>query len=172
MRWRLQQGRGPSSWAIGWFGGGGWSHIDVFTPEGKLRGARSDVWGSVPAGYRDRPDNYDSNIVKYCVVSLLTTPAQEKAYWEFSDRCLGAPYDKRGILGFATGDRNFASKHDPDGDANPWFCSEQVQANCEYAKIFFPIGGDFQKVDPGDNYFEFAQRGAAFQTTLMSIQHG
>jgi hypothetical protein len=162
MRFRLQQGRGFNSSLIGWFGGGGYSHIDVYTPEGYLRGARSDTWGSVKPGYWDRPDNYDTNIIKYTIFTIPVTEAQEKLYWEFSNQCLGKPYDKRGILGFATGKRDW---HDP----NSWFCSEQVQANCQYATILKPIYEDAWKVDPGDNAFQFCQcSGVSWETTYLN----
>jgi hypothetical protein len=165
MRWRLQQGRGVISTAIGWFGGGGYSHIDVFTPAGMLRGSRSDVHviGGVtyPAGYIDRPEHYDdSNISRYTVFSLDVTPAQEAMYWEFSDAQLGKPYDQRGILGFAAGKRNWR-------DPKAWYCSEEVQANCEYATIFRKLPDELWRVDPGDNAFEFVQCGASWLTTEL-----
>jgi hypothetical protein len=161
MRWRLQQGRGLVSTSIGWFGGGGYSHIDVFTPDGLLRGARADVLAGIPAGYQDRPADYDNaNISRYTVFTLQVTPQQEKRYWEFSNQQLGKPYDKRGILGFAFGKRDWREE-------DSWYCSEEVQANCEYAGIFQPLPPELWRVDPGDNAFEFAQKGAAWQTTTL-----
>lgn len=159
MRWRIQQGKGLVSAGIGWFGGGGYSHIDVFTPAGFLRGSRSDIHLGIPAGYQDRPENYDDgNILRYTIFTLDVTPAQEAMYWEFSNRQLGKPYDKRGILGFTFGRRDW---REPDS----WYCSEEVQANCEYATIFRPLPPELWRVDPGDNAFEFIQAGASFQTT-------
>jgi hypothetical protein len=165
MRWRLQQGKGVASWSIGWFGGGGYSHIDVFTPAGMLRGARSDVHKGIPAGYEDRPFDYDDgNLLYYTIVTLAVTPAQEAMYWEFSNAQLHKPYDKRGIAGFAFGKRNW---RDPDS----WYCSEEVQANCEYATIFRRVPDDLWRIDPGDNAFEFVQCGASFLTTDLRIAH-
>jgi hypothetical protein len=159
VRWRLQQGRGFISRGIGWFGGG-YSHIDVYTPKGFLRGARSDVLCGVPAGYQDRPDNYDKNISQYTIFSLPVSPAQEAMYWEFSDRQLGKPYDKRGIAGFALGYRDWRS---PDS----WYCSEEVQANAEYGGIFRPLPAELWRVDPADNAFQLCALGASWQTTRL-----
>lgn len=164
MRWRLQQGRGFSSKLIGWFGGGGFSHIDVYTPAGLLRGARSDEhiinFVRYPAGYRDRPDNYDTNISGYTIFSLDVSAAQEAMYWEFSNAQLGKPYDARGILAFALGERNW---RDPDS----WFCSEEVQANAEYAGIFPPLYEAASRVDPGDIAFELCALKARWQTVRL-----
>lgn len=158
MRWQLVQGRELSSKLIGWFGGGGYSHVDVITPTGKLRGARSDIIGGAhKPGYFDRDWNYaQKDWIKRTVFTLDVTERQEKLYWEFSDKCIGAPYDKRGILGFATGKRDW---HDPAA----WFCSEQVYADCECAGIFNPMPEDAWKVDPGDLVFSFAQAGATWE---------
>jgi hypothetical protein len=148
MKWQLVQARGLSSSLIGWFGGGGYSHIDVITPSGLLRGARSDVIGGAPAGYHDRTPNYD-NWIRQTVFELPTSAEQDKKYWEFSDRQIGKPYDRRGILGFALGQRDWKS---PDS----WFCSEQVQINCQYAYILFPLFENCNRVDPGDIAFQFS----------------
>jgi hypothetical protein len=160
MRWRLQQGRGLASRAIGWFGGGGYSHIDVYTVDGNLRGARSDVIDGVPAGYQDRPDNYDKNIARYTIFTLNVPAAVEARYWDFSRAQVGKPYDKRGIAGFALGYRDWRA---PDS----WYCSEEVQANCEYANIFKSLPAELWRVDPGDNAFQFCAIGAAWQTTVL-----
>jgi hypothetical protein len=153
MRWSLVQGRGLSSTLIGWFGGGDYSHADVITPTGMLRGARSDIIGGAwKAGYYDREPFYD-DWVRQTIFELPTTVEQERLYWEFSDAQLGKPYDKRGILGFATGQRDW---HDPTA----WFCSEEIQANCEYAGIFPPLFENCWRVDPGDLAFQFCALGA------------
>lgn len=145
MQWSLVQGRGAGSTLIGWFGGGGYSHVDVITPSGLLRGARSDYIGGAAPGYQDRHPNYD-DWVRQTIFTLPTTDAQNKLYWEFSDEQLGKPYDKRGILGFATGKRDW---HDPTA----WFCSEEVAANAQYAGIFPEFFEDCWRVDPGDIAF-------------------
>ena len=156
MRWQLVQGLGISSKFIGWFGGGGYSHVDVITPTGALRGARSDIiGGATKPGYFDRVPFYD-RWIKRCIFTLAVDPAKEKRYWDFSNAQLGKPYDKRGILGFATGERDW---HDPSA----WFCSEEVYANCEHAEIFKHMPADAWKVDPGDLVFAFAQAGATWE---------
>lgn len=159
MRWQLVQAKGPASWTIGWFGGGGYSHSDVITPTGKLRGARSDIIGGAhKPGYFDRDWDYAAkNWIKRTVFTLEVSPLQEKRYWEFSEEQIGKPYDRRGILGFATGERDW---HDPTS----WFCSEEIYANAEYAAIFNPTPDDMWKVDPGDLVFSFAQAGATWET--------
>ena len=153
MQWSLVTGRGASSTLIGWFGGGGYSHIDVVTPKGLLRGARSDVIGGAPKeGYYDRYPDYD-DWVRQDIYTLSTTPEQERKYWEFSDQQLGKPYDKRGILGFATGNRDW---HNP----NQWFCSEEVAANAQFAGIFPDFFENCWRVDPGDVAFVLCALGA------------
>lgn len=157
MQWQLVQGRGLASRLIGWFGGGGYSHIDTITRAGNLRGARSDTWGSVPAGFFDRPMDYAlSDWIKITVFTLNVTPTQEERYWEFSDNQLGKPYDTRGILGFATGNRNWYNPSD-------WFCSEEVCANAEYAGIFPPMYEGANRVDPGDVAFILCALGAQYE---------
>lgn len=155
MQWQLVQGRGIASTAIGWFGGGGYSHIDVITPRGTLRGARSDYVGGQPPGYWDRTPNYEPWL-KRTVFTLHVTVAQELDYWKFSWEQIGKPYDKRGILGFAFGVRDW---HNP----NSWFCSEQVAANLEAAGILPPLFEDAWRVDPGDIAFILCALGATHQ---------
>jgi hypothetical protein len=158
MQWVLWQGRGLSSSLIGWFGGGGYSHVDVITPVGGYRGSRSDVYKSIPAGYEDRPAYYnDGNWLKKTIFDLKTSPIQDLKYWEFSTAQLHKPYDKRGILGFATGQRDW---HDP----KEWFCSEEVCANAEYAGIFPPMFEEASRVDPGDIAFILCALGASWKT--------
>lgn len=164
MRWQLVQASGISSNLIGWFGGGGYSHVDVITPQGKLRGARSDIIGGAhKPGYYDRDWDYGKKQwVKRTIFTLDVDPIKEKRYWEFSERCIGAPYDKRGILGFATGRRDW---HDPKA----WFCSEQVQANSEFAAILNPTPDDVWKVDPGDLVFSFCQAGCTWEIFIVGL---
>jgi hypothetical protein len=159
ISWQLVQGRGVSSSLIGWFGGGGYSHIDVITPKGMLRGARSDVIGGAhKPGYFDRTPDYD-DWVRQTVFTLSTTPDQEKKYWDFSNAQLGKPYDKRGILGFATGNRDWH-------DASEWFCSEEVCANGEYAGLWPEMFEACWRVDPGDMAFIFCALGAKREEKL------
>jgi hypothetical protein len=159
MQWQCVQGRGLSSALIGWFGGGGYSHIDVITPHGFLRGARSDVRKGIPAGYQDRPQFYD-DWNKRTVFTLSVTPEQEARYWEFSNAQLGKPYDKRGILQYASGQfRDWRA-------ADSWFCSEEVAYNLEFAGICPPLYEDANRVDPGDCAFIFSALGAKWETFL------
>lgn len=162
MQWRLVQGRALLSRIIGWFGGGGYAHADVITREGFLRGARDDRIGGKPAGFYDRPSDYlNGTLLKATVFNIPVTDAQEKKYWEFSDAQLGRPYDSRGILGIAFGERNW---HDPSA----WFCSEEIAANCEYAGILAPLPQETWRVDPGDLAFLFSQiSGVTYKTTIF-----
>jgi hypothetical protein len=152
LQWQLVQGRGISSSLIGWFGGGGYSHIDVITPRGMLRGSRSDEVGGAPPGYEDRMRNYE-DWTRQTIFTLSVTEQQASKYWEFSNRQLGKPYDKRGILGFATGQRDWH-------DEGQWFCSEEVCANGEYAGIWPGMFEACWRVDPGDMAFIFSALGA------------
>ena len=155
MRWQFVRGRGLISSLISWYDGI-YSHVDVITPQGKLRGALSTTIGGVAPGYRDRPADY--GIHNWCVRTVFTLPVtekQEKKYWEFSNRQLGKPYDSRGIAGFVFGKRNW---REPDS----WFCSEEVQANCEYADISPPMYENANRVDPGDLAFILCALGASY----------
>ncbi len=157
MQWQLSLGRGLTSSLISWFGGGGYSHVDVITPKGLLRGARSDRIGHKPAGYWDRPLSYD-DWVKITVFDLSCTPTQEKRYWEFSNAQMRKPYDSRGILGFVFGKRDWR-------EDDSWFCSEEVCANAEYAEIFPTMYEHANRVDPGDIAFILCALGASWTTT-------
>jgi hypothetical protein len=156
MKFRLVQGRGFFSSLIGWYGGAGLTHIDTVTPEGKLRGARNDWYYyqnsagqmvAIPPGYRDRPADYlQGKIHGGIEFDLDVTPTQELVYWHWSDQQLGKPYDRRGILGLALGQRDW---HADD----QWFCSEAVAAGGEQAEFFPPIFEGANRVDPGDIAF-------------------
>ncbi len=147
LTWQLVRGKGPSSWLIGFQGSGYYSHIDVLTPAGMLRGARSDWIGNVPPGYDDRPYGYEQwrTQTQYTVT---VTDAQWAAYWAFSDAQLGKPYDKRGLVESFVLGRNWR-----DDDA--WWCSEEVAVNMEKALIIPPLPSYIINVEPGDCAFLF-----------------
>ncbi len=158
MQWQLVEGRGISSKAIAWFGGGAYSHIDVITPDHKLRGARSDWWGSIPPGYQDRPMGYlDGTLTKRTTFTLAVSPTMEENYWRFSNAQMGKPYDSRGIWGFVFGKRDWRA-------VDSWFCSEEVAANLEIAGICPNLFEGANRVDPGDCAFILCALDASYVT--------
>jgi hypothetical protein len=52
IRLQFVLGTGLSSQAIAWFSAGHFSHVDAVLPDNRLLGARSDVVGGKPPGYR------------------------------------------------------------------------------------------------------------------------
>lgn len=148
--WQLVRGTGISSRLIGWFGSGYYSHIDVETPSGYLRGARSDVIKGIPSGYRDRPQNYETWATQTRYSLEVTTPQYER-YWQFSNAQLGKPYDKRGLIDAFLLGRNWR-------DDGQWWCSEEVAANLEAAGLV-TIPPEVRSVEPGDCAFLFAGLG-------------
>jgi hypothetical protein len=146
ITWQLVLGTGASSKIIAWWGAGGFSHIDVVTPRDHLRGARSDVIKGIPAGYRDRPQNYE-RWAKQVRFTLEVTNEQYVKYWQFSDAHLGDPYDERGLfMAFLLGHRH--KLRDP---RNKWvgWCSQEVARNGEYAGIW-TIPPQKTNIEPGD----------------------
>lgn len=156
MRWAFRRGMGLASWAIGYFGSGYYSHVDVITPSGKMRGARSDVITTrgtvVPSGYYDRPFDYEVPFV-LDIFEMDIPDSQERLYWQFSDRQLGKPYDSRGIWGIALGRRDWRQ-------TDSWFCSEEVAANCEFASIIRPLWSGYNSIDPGEMALILSSHGA------------
>lgn len=163
ITWQLVRGRAywwkPSTWTsplIGYWGAGFYSHIDVVTPAGYLRGARSDTikvgkW-KIPPGYRDRPNNYERWVAQ-TRYTLSVTDEQYARYWEYSDRHLGDPYDERGlIMAFI-----FGRKHTVRDRRGKWvgWCSQEVARNSEHAGLL-RIPPEVSNVDPGDCAFMFA----------------
>jgi len=151
ITFQLVKGKGFSSRVIEYFGAGFYSHIDVLTPGGLLRGARSDTILGVPPGYMDRPYNYEKwdAQTQYTVV---VTDAQYTAYWAYSDKQLGKPYDKRGLISTFVLGQSWR-------DDGQWWCSEEVAMNLEQAKIV-QIPPEVTAVEPGDCAFLFAGLGA------------
>ncbi len=152
LTWQLVKGKGFSSWGIGYWGAGWYSHIDVLTPLGKLRGARSDVIKGIKAGYEDRPFDYETwrTQTQY---TIMVTDAQWTAYWAFSDAQLGKPYDSRGLVETFVLGRNWR-------DDNAWWCSEEVAVNMEKAGIIPELPSYITSVEPGDCAFMFMGLGA------------
>ncbi len=162
MQWQFVRGRGFASRLISWYDGI-YSHVDWITPEGRLRGARSDMVYTptckegIHPGYRDRPMDYDIKDWAIRTIFTLKVPDyQLKSYQKFSDLQLGKPYDSRGITGFVLDKRDW---HEQDS----WFCSEEIQANLEYAEISPPMYEKSNRVDPGDLAFILCALGASYQ---------
>ena len=151
ITFQLVRGKGWSSALIGYFGAGFYSHIDVLTPKGELRGARSDWHGNIPPGYEDRPYDYE----KWAAQTQYTIDVSDDqwtAYWGYSAAQLGKPYDKRGLVDSFVFGRNWR-------DDNAWWCSEEVAVNLEKAWIIPPLPKYMMSVEPGDCVF-----------TLMGLQ--
>ncbi len=156
ISWSLVLGHGFTSRLIAWFGGGGYSHIDVITPTGDYRGAHADVIDEIPAGFQNRPAHYQS-WKRQTIYTLAVTPAQYRLYWAFSDGQLGKPYDTRGLV------KTFVFGRADDWRADDsWWCSEEVAANCEYAGIIRPLPLDVTHVEPGDCAFFLTGAGATW----------
>ena len=159
LAWSLVQGKGLLSRGIGWFGAGWYSHIDVVTPQGMLRGARSDVWGDVPAGYEDRPWAYGrATWATWTIFTIAVSDDEYELYWRFSDAQLHKPYDTRGLINTFVFGRQWR-------DEDAWWCSEEVAANGEAAHLW-TIDPEIKNVEPGDCAFLFAGRRARRQRML------
>jgi uncharacterized protein YycO len=147
LTFQLVRGLHWTSRVIGYFGAGYYSHIDVLTPAGKLRGARSDVIQGIDPGYQDRPYNYE----KWAAQTQYTISVSDEeyaAYWAYSDKQLGKPYDSRGLISTFVFGRNWR-------DDGQWFCSEEVAMNLQAAHVL-DIPPEIDSVEPGDCAFLFA----------------
>jgi len=163
ISWQLVRGKAywnqPVTWTsplIGYFGGGFYSHIDVLTPFGMLRGARSDVIRGIPSGVQDRPQHYAKweRCTRYTVD---VSDGEYDRYWEFSAAQLGKPYDDRGLL------KTFVLDEPRDWrQQDSWWCSELVAATGEHAGIWV-IPPEVQAVNPGDCAYLFAGKRARIQ---------
>lgn len=170
IRWQLVEGPSWKSKLIGWRAGG-FSHIDVMTPDGKLRGAQASVCGGAPrSGYFDRPPFYET-FARRTVLELWVEDGIWGNYWRFSDAQLGKAYDNPGVWAFATG--RYAQGRmwtDPDQWMTPgmkWFCSEEVAANCIWAGITEePLYEGVNYIDPGDVALYLTGRGAQLMCDL------
>jgi hypothetical protein len=158
ITWSLVRAKGLISRSIGWFGAGYYSHIDVVTPEGALRGARSDRWAGVDPGYQDRPWAYAAPTWQaWTLYSSEVSDEQYERYWDFSDAKLGAPYDERSLLAAFL----FGHKHKLRDRRSKWvgWCSQEVALNGEHAGLW-AIPPEVIDVTPGDCAYLFAGRHA------------
>lgn len=147
LTFQLVRGLSWTSRVIGYFGAGYYSHIDVLTPRGHLRGSRSDWIKGIKPGYQDRPQRYEK-WAKCTRYTIKVTPEQYAAYWAFSDKQLGKPYDSRGLIDAFIFGRDYR-------DDGSWFCSEEAAMNLEAAGIII-VPPEVKSVDPGDCAFIFA----------------
>jgi len=135
---------GLSSWAIGYFGGMRYSHVDCRLPDGTLFGARDDwqygATGAIPPGVQRRPPDYTRWLL-ITRMQVRATIAQERAFYEFLFAQEGKEYDEPAIWGFAEG-RDWR-------EADSWFCSELLAAAEEIAKILPILCTPTNKVIPG-----------------------
>lgn len=138
---RFIRDHGLSSWAIAWFGGGFYSHVDYAMPDGTWLGARNDHIDGIPPGVQIRPADYIKPVVSL-LLTLQTTPEQDRDHYQFLYSQIGKPYDKRAILGFITG-RNWQ-------DPGAWICSELQCAAAMSADIVQPLCLTANKITPND----------------------
>jgi hypothetical protein len=158
ITWQLVRGIAHwnhiGSWTspiIGWFGDGFYSHCDVLTPGGFLRGARSDVIRSIPAGVEDRPHFYET-WARCTRFTINVTMDQYDRFWAYSDDQLHKPYDSHGLIETFVLGRQWR-----DDDA--WWCSEMQAMNGEVADLW-EIPQETLAVTPGDFVFLLAGAGA------------
>lgn len=119
-----------SSRIIGWYGGGGpryLSHVDAVLPNGSLFGARSDRVGGQPAGCWARSPGY-LPFSRWAVMSVPSSDAQERAFYDFLAKQRGKPYDGTAIWAFLL-NRDWR-------EDDSWICSELQTAALVGAGIF------------------------------------
>lgn len=134
-------GWGWASWLISFFGGGGWSHVDIVGPDGRYWGARSDVIGGQPAGFWPRPCDYEQP-KKLLLLRLLVTADEYALFWQKAESIKGDLYNKDAIYGFAA-DRHWSHKQQ-------YFCSQASVWLKEEAGISHKVDDD-AKVTPGED---------------------
>jgi hypothetical protein len=134
-------GKDLSSWAISWFGGGGYSHVDLVMPDGGLLGARSDWIKGIHPGVMIRPPDYEKWKVKTVVAKEVSQLQFDQAI-AIAKKQLFKPYDMTAIWGFATG-RDWRN-------LDEWFCSELLMYVFETAKIVPEIPVKVEKIFPGE----------------------
>ncbi len=144
-------GSGISSQAIAWFSSGHLSHVDCVLPDGSLLGARSDKCGGRPPGVQVRPPNYEKwqRVVR---AELDATPIQEKMYYDFLNKQIGKPYDKKAILAFVL-NRDWRER-------DSWICSELQAAALESCGWLPPLYLSANKITPVALAFAVSARGA------------
>lgn len=136
-------GLGISSWGIAYWGGGGWSHVDMIDDDGQWWGARSDKVGGQPAGFYPRPPDYETHIKDLMILRLEVSVVQHSNFWVKAKQIKGDPYNVRGILGFALDNNWTEKKH--------YFCSQASAALKRHAGIIHPLHHKLFKVTPGDD---------------------
>jgi hypothetical protein len=142
---------------IGFWGLGFYSHIDVLTPTGMLRGARSDWIKGIPPGYMDRPYDYERWEAQ-TQFTLEVSEDQYDKYWRYSDKQLYKPYDFRGLIKTFVFGRNWR-------DDDSWWCSEEVAMNGEVAGIW-TLPEHVKNVEPGHCAFLLAGKSAVIKEIL------
>jgi len=157
LTWQLVRGLGRSSRLIGFWGLGFYSHIDVLTPTGMLRGARSDWIKGIPPGYMDRPYDYERWEAQ-TQFTLEVSEDQYDKYWRYSDKQLYKPYDFRGLIKTFVFGRNWR-------DDDSWWCSEEVAMNGEVAGIW-TLPEHVKNVEPGHCAFLLAGKSAVIKEIL------
>jgi hypothetical protein len=127
---------------IAWFSHGGYSHVDIVLPDGRLLGARSDRVGGAPPGVQIR----DAAYVEGCEVlrvAIECAPEMAATFEAFVRGQIGKPYDVEGIAGFIVG-RDWR-------DDSAWFCSELASAGLEHCGYFpHPLAAPTNKLTPAD----------------------
>lgn len=116
-------GKGIASQAIGWFGGGYFSHTTTLLPNKRfVLDARADEVGGKPTGVQLRPVGYLEKMYGSGItwLKIPCSSIMEQLTYSALYSQLGKPYDTIGILDYALGrlrDRNWMDK-------SAWFCSE------------------------------------------------
>ena len=137
LRVRFVADRSLPSWAIGWFGGGIWSHMATYVTDSTVIDARSDVIQGIPAGVKVRPVSYLDDYPKWLTLEIPCDALQLEACMSALRSQLDKPYDTRGIYNFATGsmdDKNWQ-------DLSAWFCdalaiwAQQVSGICPFLTL-------------------------------------
>jgi hypothetical protein len=154
------RGKGLSSRAIAWFGGGRFSHVDAIMPNGTLIGARSDVihplggGNPIPAGVQPRPAGYEA-WEERIVASLTVDKVKADKFYKLNQSQIGKQYDVTAIWGFVTG-RDWRDPQD-------WFCSE-LQAWCLETPMILPqLFTPVNKISPSTLAFGLSTAGATFK---------
>lgn len=130
---------GFTSKLIEYFGGGGYSHVDIVWPDGRLFGARTDFPVNGKSGVQFRAANYETP-PRSTLISISASLGEQARGLEWAKSQEGLPYDRLAIVAFGTG-RNWRTE-------DAWFCSELAVRFLEVALNFkLPISPN--KITPG-----------------------
>jgi hypothetical protein len=142
-----------SSRTIEWFGGGGFSHVDIVVPDwycdahdlprGSLLGARSDRIGGQPAGVYIRPPGYES-WPKRLVLRVPCGQNQALHAFEWAAKQIKSPYDTPGLLSSFVLGRDWREE-------GAWWCSELAVRMLEVGHIIQELPLPYWKITPGDS---------------------